>query len=88
MTHIWQGLRSGRGLTAERARGYSLILLGGYVIAIAGWIALSDGRSIATASRCSDRAAACLLALYVLTLRRAALDRIGIMAGARGIARA
>ena len=28
MTHIWQGLRSGRWLTAERARGYSLILLG------------------------------------------------------------
>ncbi len=43
MTHIWQGLQSGRWLTAERARGYSLILLGGYVIAIVGWIALSDG---------------------------------------------
>ena len=43
MTHIWQGLRSGRWLTAERARGYSLILLGAYVIAVVGWIALSDG---------------------------------------------
>jgi len=43
MTHIWQGLRSGRWLTAERARGYSLILLGAYVIAIVGWIALSNG---------------------------------------------
>ena len=43
MTHIWQGLGSGRWLTAERARGYSLILLGAYVIAIAGRITLSDG---------------------------------------------
>jgi hypothetical protein len=43
MTHIWQGLRSGRWLTAARARGYSLILLGAYVIAIVGWIALSNG---------------------------------------------
>ncbi len=43
MTHIWQGLQSGRWLTAERARGYSLILLAAYVIAIVGWIALSNG---------------------------------------------
>jgi alpha-1,2-mannosyltransferase len=43
MTHIWQGLRSGRWLTAVRARGYSLILLGVYAIAVVGWIALSDG---------------------------------------------
>src|SRR5580698_5398999 len=43
MTHIWQGLRSGRWLTAARARGYSLILLGVYAIAVIGWIALSDG---------------------------------------------
>jgi alpha-1,2-mannosyltransferase len=43
MTHIWQGLRSGRWLTAARARGYSLILLGVYAIAVVGWIALSDG---------------------------------------------
>jgi hypothetical protein len=43
MTHIWQGLRSGEWLTAARARGYSLILLGLCVIAMAGWIALSDG---------------------------------------------
>jgi alpha-1,2-mannosyltransferase len=43
MTHIWQGLRSGRWLTAERTRGYSLILLGAYVIAIMAWLALSNG---------------------------------------------
>jgi hypothetical protein len=43
MTHIWQGLRSGEWLTAARARGYSLILLGLCAVAMAGWIALSDG---------------------------------------------
>jgi len=49
MAHFWQGpgfrhkLRSGQWLTAERARGYSLILLAVYVIATVGWIALSDG---------------------------------------------
>ena len=43
MTHIWQGLRSGRWLTSARARGYSLILLAFFAIAAAGWIALSDG---------------------------------------------
>jgi hypothetical protein len=49
MTHIWQdarfwqGLRSGQWLTAARARGYSLILLGICGIAIAGWVAVSDG---------------------------------------------
>jgi len=43
MTHIWQGLRSGQWLTAARARGYSLILLGIGALAVAGWIALSDG---------------------------------------------
>ncbi len=47
MTHIWQavwqGLRSGAWLTSARARGYSLILLGVCAVAIAGWIALSDG---------------------------------------------
>lgn len=43
MTHIWQGLRSGEWLTSARLRGYSLILLGMCVIAMAGWIALSDG---------------------------------------------
>jgi hypothetical protein len=43
MTHIWQGLRSGRWLTSARARGYSLILLGICTIAAVGWIALSDG---------------------------------------------
>ena len=43
MTHIWQGLRSGEWLTATRARGYSLILLGLCTIALAGWIAASDG---------------------------------------------
>jgi hypothetical protein len=52
MTHFWQAaplqalwreLRTGRWLTAERARGYSLILLAFYAIAIVGWILLSDG---------------------------------------------
>jgi alpha-1,2-mannosyltransferase len=43
MTHFWQGLQSGRWLTAARIRGYSLILLAFCVIAAAGWIALSDG---------------------------------------------
>ncbi len=43
MTHIWQGLRSGRWLTATRMRGYSLILLGFYAVAIVGWIVLSNG---------------------------------------------
>jgi len=43
MTHIWQAVRSGNWLTSARARGYSLILLGLCAIAIAGWIALSDG---------------------------------------------
>jgi alpha-1,2-mannosyltransferase len=40
---IWKGLRSGGWLTAARARGYSLILLGLCIIAVAGWIAVSDG---------------------------------------------
>jgi hypothetical protein len=43
MTHIWQSVRSGNWLTAARARGYSLILLAIAVIAMAGWIAISDG---------------------------------------------
>lgn len=43
MAHFWQGLRSGEWLTAARARGYSLILLGFCVAATVGWIALSDG---------------------------------------------
>jgi hypothetical protein len=43
MTHIWQGLRSGQWLTAARARGYSLILLAFCAVAVAGWIAVSDG---------------------------------------------
>src|ERR1700694_5110801 len=43
MTHIWQGVRPGRWLTSARARGYRLILLGICAIAVAGWIALSDG---------------------------------------------
>ena len=43
MTHIWQALQSGRWLTAARARGYSLILLGLCIIAIAAWVVLSDG---------------------------------------------
>ncbi|HEX9590841.1 MAG TPA: glycosyltransferase family 87 protein [Bradyrhizobium sp.] len=43
MAHFWQGLRSGEWLTPARARGYSLILLGISALAIAGWIAVSDG---------------------------------------------
>jgi Glycosyltransferase family 87 len=43
MTHIWQGLQSGEWLTAARARGYSLILLGLCTILLVGWIAMSDG---------------------------------------------
>jgi Glycosyltransferase family 87 len=43
MTHFWQGLRSGRWLTPARARGYSLILLALCALAVAGWIAVSDG---------------------------------------------
>ena len=43
MTHIWQGLRSGAWLTAARARGYSLILLGICTVAMAGWVIVSDG---------------------------------------------
>jgi Glycosyltransferase family 87 len=43
MTHIWQSVRSGDWLTAARARGYSLILLAIAVVAMAGWIAISDG---------------------------------------------
>ena len=39
----WQRLRTGQWLTLERARGYSLILLALYAIAIVGWIALSHG---------------------------------------------
>ena len=36
-------LRTGSWLTAERARNYSLILLGFYVVAVIAWIALADG---------------------------------------------
>jgi hypothetical protein len=43
MAHFRKRLRSGEWLTASRARGYSLILLGVCAIAVAGWIALSDG---------------------------------------------
>jgi hypothetical protein len=43
MTHFWQGLRSGQWLTAPRARGYSLILLGICIISVAGWVAVSNG---------------------------------------------
>jgi hypothetical protein len=43
MTHIWQGLQTGRWLTSARARGYSLILLAICALAIPGWIAVSDG---------------------------------------------
>jgi hypothetical protein len=43
MAHFWQSLRSGDWITAARTRAYSLILLGLYVAATAGWIAISDG---------------------------------------------
>ena len=43
MAHFWQGFRSGEWLTPARARGYSLILLGICTLAIASWIAVSDG---------------------------------------------
>jgi alpha-1,2-mannosyltransferase len=43
MAHFWQALRSGGWLTSARARGYSLILLGISVVAVVGWIAVSDG---------------------------------------------
>jgi alpha-1,2-mannosyltransferase len=43
MTHFWQGLRSGQWLTAPRARGYSVILLGICIISVAGWVAVSNG---------------------------------------------
>jgi len=43
LASAWQALRSGRWLTANRARGYSVILLAFYAIAMIGWIALSDG---------------------------------------------
>ena len=43
MTYFWQGLRSGQWLTAPRARGYSLILLGICIISVAGWVAVSNG---------------------------------------------
>jgi alpha-1,2-mannosyltransferase len=43
MAHFWQGLRSGEWVTPARVRGYSMILLGICVMAVVGWIALSDG---------------------------------------------
>jgi alpha-1,2-mannosyltransferase len=43
MAHFWQVLRSGEWLTAARARGYCLMLLGLCTVAILTWIALSDG---------------------------------------------
>jgi alpha-1,2-mannosyltransferase len=43
LASAWQALRSGRWLTADRARAYSVILLAFYAIAVIGWIALSDG---------------------------------------------
>jgi len=39
----WQALRTGRWLTADRARAYSVILLAFYAIAAIGWIVLSNG---------------------------------------------
>ena len=43
LASAWQNLRSGRWLTADRARAYSVILLAFCAIAVIGWIALSDG---------------------------------------------
>jgi hypothetical protein len=43
MTHIWQALRSGRWLTAQRLTGYSLILLALGAVIMSVWVALSDG---------------------------------------------
>ena len=43
MAYFWQGLRSGEWVTAARVRGYSLMLLGFYVLAFVGWSAASDG---------------------------------------------
>jgi hypothetical protein len=42
MAHFRQLLRTGAWLTAARQRGYGLLLLGMCVVAIVGWIALSD----------------------------------------------
>lgn len=43
MSLLVQRLRTGEWLTPARIRGYSLILLAITVLAIVGWIALSDG---------------------------------------------
>jgi hypothetical protein len=48
MAYFWQprlmeNLRTGAWLTTERIRGYSLMLLGFYVVAAVAWIALSHG---------------------------------------------
>src|SRR3984893_13859349 len=43
MAPFWQELRSGRWLTADRMRAYSLILLASAASAFVGWIAVSDG---------------------------------------------
>src|SRR2546430_134207 len=43
MAHFWQQLRTGAWLTSDRIRGYSLILLGFYIIAIGTWLTLSHG---------------------------------------------
>ena len=40
---FWTALRTGDWLTAQRTRGYSLILLVICALAFAGWIAVSDG---------------------------------------------
>ena len=40
---FWSSVRTGSWLTAERARGYGLILLAICTLAFAGWIAVADG---------------------------------------------
>ncbi|GAB1716886.1 MAG: hypothetical protein NTAFB05_19280 [Nitrobacter sp.] len=48
MTYFWESrftdnLRTGAWLTVERVRGYSIMLLGFYVVAAVVWVALSHG---------------------------------------------
>ncbi|WNV08520.1 glycosyltransferase family 87 protein [Tardiphaga sp. 709] len=43
MIRIWQHIESGAWLTLERVRAYSLIVLALGILAVAGWIAVSDG---------------------------------------------
>ncbi len=42
MAHFWQALRSGAWLTPDRARGYSMLLLGFALAGLLVWVALSE----------------------------------------------